>query len=401
MSDWMFFKFLVSKQFPSSRTIPPSHPIVSASRKWNGTHVPIPSTSTFANTILMAKCPSSIFFAVMCLSAITASWLTLSRMLRRTGNSENMSPDSPSTLFPDRPIRPLPKRRLRERLSPDVADSIQYPPAPQNTAPLFAYPYNNKDDLTSLASDPLNAAHRENSAALGQEASQRRNGLGTDQDDYSILGQARRTFVSRPIHDATGAIRTPLRQAQARQSNPQQPPSTASSVDGYDSFENSNNKKKRKIPTAGETILNGTHVLNELGALGVSSPIATGDEGSLDPSGTTSAAYYQSGGTGTSGQGISGPGRGRYGRVRSGRSPLRTLSDPNSSWGSRISNKLRPGGIQYPPQPAGTLVKLDDTLLPIFPSISCDFFNLFPVFSSSSYRLSVFLLSFSRFLSIN
>ncbi|KAI1098010.1 hypothetical protein F4804DRAFT_141737 [Jackrogersella minutella] len=269
------------------------------------------------------------------------------------GLSENMSPESSSSLFPDRPIRPLPKRRLRERLSPDVAGSIQYPPAPQTTAPLFVYPYNSKEELASLGAGPPNVAHRANAAELGQEAGARRNGLGTESVDHSLIGQARRAgLVSRPLHDAPGhAIRAPLRQGQARQPNPQPPPSTASSVDGYDSFENSNNKKKRKIPTAGETILNGTHVLNDLGALGVSSPTAAGDDGSLDASGVPSTPYYQSGGSTVGGAGISGPGRGRYGRVRNGRSPLRALPDQNGNWGNRNSNKLRSGGIQYPSAP--------------------------------------------------
>ncbi|KAI1141084.1 hypothetical protein F5Y05DRAFT_376347 [Hypoxylon sp. FL0543] len=270
------------------------------------------------------------------------------------GHSENMSPESSSPLFPDRPIRPLPKRRLRERLSPDVADSIQYPPAPQTTAPLFVYPYNPKEELASLGAGPLGATHRENVAELGQEATPRRNGLDAERDDHSLVGQARRGFVSRPLHNSPGhAVRAPQRQSQPRQSNPQPPPSTASSVDGYDSFENSNNKKKRKIPTAGESILNGTHVLNDFGALGTPSPTAGSDERSLDASGAASVPYYSSGSSTATGQGISGPGRGRYGRSRNGRSPLRTLSDPNSNWGSRTSNKLRPGGIQYPPPPAG------------------------------------------------
>ncbi|KAI1453966.1 hypothetical protein F4805DRAFT_461243 [Annulohypoxylon moriforme] len=264
-----------------------------------------------------------------------------------------MSPESSSSLYPDRPIRPLPKRRLRERLSPDVADSIQYPPAPQTTAPLFVYPYNSKEDLAPLGVDPPNVAHRENVAELGQEASARRNGMGVEQDDQSLIGQARRALISRPLHDSPGhAVRAPLRQSQPRQPNPQPPPSTASSVDGYDSFENSNNKKKRKIPTAGETILNGTHVLNDLGTLGVSSPTSAGDDGSLDASGAASASYYQAGGAIAGAQGLSGPGRGRYGRTRNGRSPLRVLSDPNSSWSNRNSNKLRPGGIQYSSPPA-------------------------------------------------
>lgn len=300
-------------------------------------------------TYTMSSCFSS--------STVKALWLTIFRCGPEAVHTENMSPESSSSVFPDRPIRPLPKRRLRERLSPGVADSIQYPPAPQTTAPLFVYPYNTKDDLVSLGVESPNVAHRENVAELGQEASVRRNGLGAENNSNLLIGQARRTFISRPLHDTSGnATRSPLRQGQPRQPNPQAPPSTASSADGYDSFENSNNKKKRKIPTAGETILNGTHVLNELGALGVSSPPSAGDEGSLDTSGMTAASYYQSGGSAVNGQGISGPGRGRYGRMRNGRSPLRGFSDPNSSLGSRTSTKLRPGGIQYPSPPAaGTL----------------------------------------------
>lgn len=288
------------------------------------------------------------------IASARAVWLTLSRLFRRAGHSERMSPESSSSLFPDRPIRPLPKRRLRERLSPDVAESIQYPPAPQTATPLFGYPYSSKEDLAGLGPDPPNVAHRENPAELGQEASVRRNGLGAEQDDHALLGQPRRAFVPRPLHDLPGpTIRAPIRQNQARQANPQPPPSTTSSADGYDSFENSNNKKKRKIPTTGETIQNGTHVLNELGAPGASGT-ANGDEGALEASGIASATYYQPGGPSTNGQGISGPGRGRYGRVRNGRSPLRVLSDPNSIWGSRTSNKLRPGAVQYPSPPTGT-----------------------------------------------
>ena len=38
-----------------------------------------------------------------------------------------------SSVYPDRPIRPLPKRPLRSRLSQEAADSILYPPAPPAT----------------------------------------------------------------------------------------------------------------------------------------------------------------------------------------------------------------------------------------------------------------------------
>lgn len=283
-----------------------------------------------------------------------AVWLTFTRFRRRTGYSEKMSPDSASTLFPDRPIRPLPKRRLRERLSPDVADAIKYPPAPQNISPLFAYPYNPKEEVGLFGTEPSTVVNRENVAELGHDVGLRRNGLSGEHLDESLMGQARRALVSRPFQDTqNSAFRTPQRPAPARHSAVQPPPSTTSSADGYDSFENTNNKKKRKIPTAGETILNGTHVLNDSSALGMPSPPTTGDEGPGDSAGAVSSPYYQSGGPSANAQGISGPGRGRYGRVRNGRSPLRTLPDPNGAWNGR-SPKLRGPG-QYPSPPRGML----------------------------------------------
>ncbi|MBE3045804.1 hypothetical protein IMZ48_25325, partial [Candidatus Bathyarchaeota archaeon] len=45
-----------------------------------------------------------------------------------------------SNLYPNRPIRPLPKRRLRERLSPEAAESIRYPPSTRPTS-IFYPPY--------------------------------------------------------------------------------------------------------------------------------------------------------------------------------------------------------------------------------------------------------------------
>ncbi|RYP72189.1 hypothetical protein DL769_004503 [Monosporascus sp. CRB-8-3] len=269
-----------------------------------------------------------------------------------------MSPDSASSLFPDRPIRPLPKRRLRERLSPDVADTIKYPPAPQNIPPLFAYPYNSKEDFALLRTESSAIVNRENIGEPGQDTGLRRNGLDGELHDNSLIGQARRALVSRPFQDPQGnAYRTPQRPAQARHNAVQPPPSTTSSADGYDSFENTNNKKKRKIPTAGETVLSGTHVLNDSSALGMPSPPTTSDEGSGELTGAAPAPYYQSGGTpSTNPQGISGPGRGRYGRARNGRSPLRTLPDPNGTWSGRTP-KLRGLG-QYPSPPRATAEKL-------------------------------------------
>lgn len=288
--------------------------------------------------------------------APSAVWLTLSRLGPSVGtasNTKNMSPESVSSLFPDRPIRPLPKRRLRERLSPDVADTIKYPPALPNNAPLFYYPYNLKAE-TGGSNEASNVVGRENTAELAQETGARRNGLGgggrsSDYGGEGLVSHAsRRGLVSRPPYDSSGhVIRTPPRHSPGRHAIPQPPPSTASSADGYDSFENSNNKKKRKIPTAGESMPGGPHVVSDSSILGVPSPPTTGDEGSGDQA---TAIHYQSANGLANSQGISGPGRGRYGRHRNGRSPLRALPDPNTLWAR--SSKFKPGG-QYPVSPAG------------------------------------------------
>lgn len=95
------------------------------------------------------------------------------------------------------------------------------------------------------------------------------------------------------------------------------PLSAASSVDGYDSFENTNNKKKRKIPTMGDVSLNSTHLSSQLALLGLSQ-----DDYAKHIAQSESTVAI-------TGHGLSGPGRGRYARARSGRSPLRILPDAN------------------------------------------------------------------------
>ncbi|KAF3768680.1 hypothetical protein M406DRAFT_344744 [Cryphonectria parasitica EP155] len=229
---------------------------------------------------------------------------------------------------PDRPILPLPKRRLRERLSPEVADSIQYPPAPQSASALFSYPCSLKG---SIVEEDLSSSSRESELA-GRQGS-RRHGASAEGESYGT--SPRRIVVPRPPTESLGRpARLLQRPEPARQvHSPQPPPSAASSADGYESFENTNNKK-RKIPTAGEM----------LGAHGLGDHDKAGENGS-----STSALYYSSGSSLLSGQNISGPGRGRFGRVRTGRTPLQALSEVSGNWVGRAS-KTR--SSNWSPQPA-------------------------------------------------
>ncbi|KAK0729837.1 hypothetical protein B0H67DRAFT_638409 [Lasiosphaeris hirsuta] len=200
-----------------------------------------------------------------------------------------MSADTVSSLYPDRPIRPLPKRRLRERLSPEVADSIQYPPAPQNITPLFPYPYPLRDDET----DP-GSLSREN-ATEAEPRQPRRNGLGIESDDDDAA--LRREVATRAAPDPSGRLsRPPLKIEHGRHPSAHLPLSATSSVDGYDLLENTNNKKKRKIPTAGDAALNGVHTVNDSG--GSSGSLTTAiqsTEGCGEAPSSTSTPYYGSG----------------------------------------------------------------------------------------------------------
>lgn len=251
-------------------------------------------------------------------------------------------PPEPHSLFPDRPIRPLPKRRLRERLTPDVADAIPFPPAPGSGVPLFAYPWNTKDEPPVPGSEPPSFIGRETTPEATHEPFVPTAVSEPKSQDETPLMRSRRAQGSRKFHD----VPTPLplrgtpRPGQLRQPSAPQPSSLPPSTDGYDSFENTNNKKKRKIPTAGEVILNGTHPLNDQATLGILSAAASVEEDGPESVAVASAPYYQTAGPAISNQGISGSSRGRYARVRNGRSPLRTLSDPNSLWPGR-SPKLR------------------------------------------------------------
>jgi hypothetical protein len=281
------------------------------------------------------------------ITAIVAiCWLTYRNRPRQTGNSSNMSPDTVSSLFPDRPIRPLPRRRLRERLSPEVADAIKYPPSTYASLPLFHYPpYSLKDEGSSPRLEsvsPTEVGRRTESSQSSQPI--RRNGVSVRPgEDGDVISRSTLVTRSPPEILSRASVRSP-RPEQARQSHNQPPPSVTSSVDGYDSFENTNNKKKRKIPTAGDSNINNGHgispdVTAHATAVDAQSPIS--DVGG-DRSYYNSVGYASPGVFGPGGTGMSGSGRGRLGRSRNGRSPLRALPDGNNTWAGRAPKSFPP-----------------------------------------------------------
>lgn len=120
-----------------------------------------------------------------------------------------------------RPIRPLPKRRLRSRLSEDVSAALFGPPQ-QPTTPLFYFPYNNYagDAALGRASTPVGFGAGNHHIGENLQDS-------SDEEDNSNAS------VSRGVGNAISGIAE----------------GAAGQADSYEWSENTNNKKKRKIPT--------------------------------------------------------------------------------------------------------------------------------------------------------
>ena len=253
----------------------------------------------------------------------------------------------------ERRIHPLPKRSLRDRLTPEAAESIEYPPAPSISTSLFPSLYSIRDDEP----DQSSTTPRERDAEATPRQS-RRNGSVTERGGHTTA--SRQGIPDRGngqlddgVSDSSNlkGHQSPRTEQEERSANSQATLSAASAVDGYDSFENTNNKKKRKIPTAGDAALGGVHVGIDAG-FGTTS-IQT-SEGHGEATSSTSASQYGSGGYMSGLQNVPGPGRGRYGKPRNGRSPLRPLSDSNTNWLGRggkmravpwISNSGKSGNI--------------------------------------------------------
>jgi hypothetical protein len=246
------------------------------------------------------------------------------------GGAYSSAPDTPSPVYPDRLIRPLPKRPLRSRLSQEAADSILYPPAPPATQ-LFYGTYSENGS----GSDG-NGYMQRNSDSYGIDHSPSRghrhlyeNGVDFESGDEDGPVVVRRSAGFRGSSLSRGMNSQPY----PGNVDGSQPKPPVSGPDGYDAFENTNNKKKRKIPTSGNLGSHHSSLTTDLANMGISSstPASPADLGD----GGGAGFYYGSGNSAAGpGSGISGPGRGRFGRstARSGngRNPL--SAHTQSSW---------------------------------------------------------------------
>lgn len=262
-----------------------------------------------------------------------------------------------SNLYPDRPIRPMPKRRLRERLSPEVAESIRYPPSTRPTS-IFYPPYPTdipEEDYRGHGSASAGGIDDESGDEVRQfvrSGRGRQNGAHLDAMEGN-RGSRGAVAPRQPpeMMNAYPGPRQPPKSDHGGHTSAMLPPSDLS-ADGYESFENTNNKKKRKIPTAGDASLGGSHAMSDGGTIPVSAGLSAAH---MQDDGVGSPQYAALNGS-SNNKGISGAGRGMFGRARNGRSPLRTLSNANN-WTDRNS-KLRPG------RQWGPSGKLDSLFLP-------------------------------------
>jgi hypothetical protein len=239
------------------------------------------------------------------------------------------APDTTSPVYPDRPIRPLPKRRLRDRLSAEAAEAFQLP-APETT-PLFSFPYV-QPDKTSNATGRVRASDE---AAHEHTCETCRGGLDHTDDESDGEDDERSHHYEGDFTSYDGT----------KMSKPPAPESNASSADGYESFENTNNKKKRKIPQSNG--LGGGHhstLSADLASMGLGS--RDNDLTSpRDENAPSVGSYYGSGSavmpTTGSGTGISGPGRGRYGRSGRGSLDRRPLGASTNGLNATASGRSR------------------------------------------------------------
>ncbi|KAI9737766.1 MAG: hypothetical protein M1834_009134 [Cirrosporium novae-zelandiae] len=271
-------------------------------------------------------------------------------------------PDTTSPVYPDRPIRPLPKRRLRDRLSADQAGSsaLSPPDPPSSQQPLFYFPQYGDNSEPVIGTKIRGGGGNSISKSIhiiDRDRSYEDEGLESDHEDAGSQVYAN--------HKDTVA-----------RSSSSPPP------DGYDSFENTNNKKKRKIPTSGS--IGGHHSSSlsaELASMGIccTRTADAPESGGIVEGVGGVGQYYGSGNSATRLiAGVSGSGRGRYGRGNSRnlnvKSPLglsingmNSLRPARRDWGSNPISSVKGNPLQQSEQGIISTAIANAAALPVTP----------------------------------
>ena len=274
-------------------------------------------------------------------------------------------------MYPERAIRPLPKSRLKSKLSPEQQSTIAYPPEPppisptlnlstqenlaSSNAPQSRLPNGDATHGNYLHHHPhqQHDARSHKHCTCGEEADSGEEEVEFDHPDYRY-STAESRFAGTPTQKALDQVQRRLMDAARIPAKPPPPGSAASSADGYESFENMNNKKKRKIPLSATSSMHQSQLSAEMASMGISGSV-DGAADDIDGDGSGGVIAVQQPVTpplsvpASAGTGISGAGRGRYGRQngRSDHGPRRPLgsSSMNSinGYSSRIPAR---GGIE-------------------------------------------------------
>ncbi|KAE8147882.1 hypothetical protein BDV25DRAFT_159388 [Aspergillus avenaceus] len=267
----------------------------------------------------------------------------------------NTAPDTPSPVYPDRLIRPLPKRTLRSRLSTETAESILYPPAPPATQLFYGTCMENGDALNE---PKVYVQQSEGHDQTPERDHHHPYGNGFDAESGDEDGPV-------VVHRSAG-----FRESSPSPTMPQGHPgngprtqikSSSAGPDGYDAFENTNNKKKRKIPTPGSLVGHHSSLSPEFSSMGLASSAPSTVSGESSHVST----FY---GTGSPASpvstGLSGAGRGRLGRQpprsSTGRASLSLQTQTN--WPSARTPGRR-DGLLSSPGPEGDPVKSDQGII--------------------------------------
>ncbi|WPH05123.1 Hypothetical protein R9X50_00802500 [Acrodontium crateriforme] len=229
------------------------------------------------------------------------------------------SPDTASPIYPERAIRPLPKSRLKSKLSPEQVTTIVYPPDPPPISPTLQFSTvsehvsSKQHARLSTGSGHVSHHHHHSShvplhdrCTCGDDVDSGDDEVEFDHPDYRYaMPVSTAVNGSKPID----SVQRRLLEVSRQPNKPPGPGSTASSADGYESFENTSNKKKRKIPLSGTSSMHQSQLSAEMASMGINQ-----NEEVLDDSGTMTQYYNSSPAAPAAGTGISGAGRGRYGR---------------------------------------------------------------------------------------
>ncbi len=222
------------------------------------------------------------------------------------------APDTALPIVQGRRIRPLPTRRLRDRLSDEQTESIIFPSAPPRSSPLFSIPYATypepstprtvrfrpeRPDVAHDSPSPAEERRRDDTRATGVKPLP-----ATAHSRLRPNGRSHLYAKPSPPHLATE--------------------SANSSVDGDESFENTNTKK-RKIPLSNGLGAHHSNLSADMANMGISGGEAEATGGSDDPIRAV-GTYYGTGlavppGSAAS-YGMPSPGRNRL--SRSGRGSL-------------------------------------------------------------------------------